>query len=184
METDVIVGVSDFGTISMLMGPSLILGALIWAGFGTTLAFKDTSMERTSRVAQLYGYTVCLVSLVTLLFTVPSLVDHLFQLDRPLYNTSGFPGFEPSLASFDAYKATYDRIGRMGERRDSTAVRPSEEDMRKQYEALRAARLEENEFQAKRQLVRECLLLALAGGLFFSHWRWLRHRSEDPIAAA
>ena len=54
-------------------------------------------MEHTSRIAQLYGYTVCLVSLVTILFTVPSMVDNLFGLRQPLYSTDQFPGFAPTL---------------------------------------------------------------------------------------
>jgi hypothetical protein len=62
-------------------------------------------------------------------------------------------------------------------------VRPSDEELRKQYEALRAARIEENRFQARRSLVRDLLLLVLAAGLFFGHWRWLRRRDEDLAAA-
>ena len=103
-------------------------------------------MERTSRIAQLYGYTVCLVSLVTILFTVPSMVDS----DRADTTTAG---------------------------------RPSDDELRKQYEALRTARIEENGFQARRSLGREFLLLVLAGGLFLGHWRWLGRRGEDPTAA-
>jgi hypothetical protein len=163
--------------------PGLGLAAIAWSILAVTLALRTDSMERASRIAQLYGYTVCLVSLITILFTVPSMVDNLFRLRQPLYGSDQFPGFTPTLASFDAYKATYDR-SRPGERGDSaTTVRPSDDELRKQYEALRAARIEENGFQARRSLVREFLLLMLAGGLFLGHWRWLRRRGDDPAAA-
>jgi hypothetical protein len=99
------------------------LAAIAWSILAVTLALRTDSMERASRIAQLYGYTVCLVSLVTILFTVPSMVDNLFQLGQPLYGSDQFPGFAPTLASFDAYKATYER-SRPGERGDSaTTVR-------------------------------------------------------------
>jgi hypothetical protein len=139
-------------------------------------------MEPSSRIAQLYGYTVCLVSLLTILFTVPSMVDNVFRLNRPLYSSNEFPSFEPTLASFEAYKATYGRAA--ANPGDTASARPSEDELRKQYEVLRSARIEENGFQARRELVREFLLLALAGGLFAGHWRWLRRRAEERSAAA
>ena len=168
-----------------LLAPGLGLAAIAWCILAVTLALRNDPMERTSRIAQLYGYTVCLVSVITILFTVPSIVDNLFQLRQPLYTTDRFPGFEPTLASFDAYKATYDRTRRSAQPPgDSTSsVRPSDDELRKQYEALRAARIDENGFQARRQLIREFLLLVLASGLFLGHWRWLRRRGDDPPAA-
>lgn len=69
------------------------------------------------------------------------------------------------------------------ERDSAVRPHPSDDELRKQYEALRAARIEENGFQARRSLVREFLLLVLAGGLFLGHWRWLRRRGDDPAAA-
>ena len=41
-------------------------------------------MDRANRVAQLYGYTVCLVAVVTLLFAFPSVINSLFRLSDPL----------------------------------------------------------------------------------------------------
>jgi hypothetical protein len=168
----------------LLLAPGLGLAAIAWSILAVTLALRNGPMERPSRIAQLYGYTMCLVSLITILFTVPSMVDNLFRLSQPLYTTDRFPGFEPTLASFDAYKATYERTRQSGQPGDSTrTARPTDDELRKQYTALRAARIEENGFQARRELVREFLLLVLAGGLFLGHWRWLRRRGEDPAAA-
>ena len=174
-----------FFPASWLLGPALGLGALAWTLLVVTFALRNDTMERTSRVAQLYGYTVCLVTVVTILFTVPSLVDNAFRLSRPLYSLDRFPNFEPSLASFDAYKATYERAARINLGGDKAAAPlPNDEDLRRQYEALRAARLEENRFQGQRELVKEVLLLGLAGALFVGHWRWLRRRGDDVAAAA
>ena len=179
------IGLGEWSPFASLLAPALLIGAIAWCVLAVTLALRNGTMERPSRVAQLYGYTVCLISLVTLLFTVPSLVDNLFQLNQPLYSADRFPEFggSPSLASFEAYKATYDRVRRqVGDTVQSAP--PSDDELRNHYEALRSARVEANRFQARRELVREVLLLAFAGGLFLGHWRWLRRRSEDLSSAA
>ena len=137
-------------------------------------------MERPSRVAQLYGYTVCLIALVTLLITVPNLIDTFFRLSDPLRAQSQYG--EPALSSFDAYKATYDRSQIPRDAQASPAPRPSDEELRRQYEALRADRIATNTFEGRRSLISQLLLLGLAVGLFYGHWRWLRRQTAEAVA--
>lgn len=166
-----------------LLWPGLILLTLAWGITAVTLALRNGAMERPSRVAQLYGYTVCLVALVTLLFTVPNLIENGFRLSDPLHAERGFG---PSLSSFDAYKATWERNRGFGPREADAAPRPapSDEELRRQYEALRADRIAANQFEARRGLVSQVLLLALAMELFVGHWRWLRRRAGEAETAA
>jgi hypothetical protein len=175
---------APFSVASFLVGPSLGLLFLVWAIVATTLALRSGPMER-SRVAQLYGYTVCLVSVVTILFTIPSLIDNVFRVRSPLQASRSFGGFDPALWSFDAYKATYERA-RSFPPRDEAPSRPppSDEELRRQYEALRADRIASNAHEGRRELVSDLLLLALAAALFVAHWRWLRRRGDETPAAA
>jgi hypothetical protein len=135
-------------------------------------------MQTPSRVAQLYGYAVCLIALIIVLFTVPSLIENLFHLRDPLQAENES---EPALSSFDAYKATYERSRSSFPREEAAAPRPvpSDAELRKAYEALRVDRIERNRFEARRSLISEVLLLVLAVGLFFGHWRWLRRLGRD-----
>ena len=133
-------------------------------------------MDRPSRVAQLYGYTVCPVALITILFTLPNLIETAFRLSNPLQADGQF---EPALSSFDAYKATYDRPPFQRESQSNTSGRLSDEELRRQYEALRAHRIETNTFEGRRSLVSRLLLLGLAAALFYGHWRWLRRQSAE-----
>jgi len=55
-------------------------------------------MSRDDRIAQIYGYAVCLVSVVTVLITVPGIVQNSFTLASPL---AAERAFERSLASFE-----------------------------------------------------------------------------------
>jgi hypothetical protein len=178
------IGAEPFSPLNLLIGPALWLLFLIWAIVATTFALRNGPMER-SRVAQLYGYTVCLVSVVTILFAIPNLIENLFRLSDPLQATRSFGGFEPALSSFDAYKATYERARSFGPR-DESAARPvpSDEELRRQYEGLRADRIASSQFEARRSLVSGLLLLVLAAALFTAHWRWLRRRVDEVPAAA
>src|SRR5918998_6409027 len=103
-----------------------MLLVLAWVVTATILALRNGAMERPSRVAQLYGYTVCLIALVTLLITVPNLIDTFFRLSDPLRAQSQYG--EPALSSLDAYKATYDRSQIPRDAQASPAPRPSDEE--------------------------------------------------------
>ncbi|HEU5358882.1 MAG TPA: hypothetical protein VFU45_07175, partial [Gemmatimonadales bacterium] len=61
-------------------------------------------MDKPNRIAQVYGYAVCLVAIVVALITIGSIVNSAFERANPLESGSTFG---PSLTSFDAYKATY-----------------------------------------------------------------------------
>jgi hypothetical protein len=175
---------SPLSWASFLLWPSLGLLFVLWGIIATTLALRNGPMER-SRVAQLYGYTVCLVSVVTILFTVPSLIDNLFRLRDPLRAGGSFGAFDPALTSFDAYKATYERAVGFGRREEAQArPAPTDEELRRQYDALRADRIASNTYEGRRALVSELMLLGLAVVLFVAHWRWLRRRHDELPAAA
>jgi hypothetical protein len=132
---------------------------------------------------------VCLVALITILITLPGIVDNLFMLSNPAQADSRL-GFGASLGSFEAYKASQRQGPAMAEAlagREMPGERPaSEEELRARYEALRADQIASNRFDARRSLVPHGLLLALALGLFATHWRWLRRQpdSTSGVAAA
>ncbi len=139
-------------------------------------------MEGSNRARQWYGYTVCLIALVIGILCFAGLLDNAFDLSHPLGADSSF---EPSLTSFDAYQATRGaRFGPMDQRTAPDTA--SEATLRARYEALRADRIVERTFQARKGIVKDVLLLVLALALFRWHWRWLRRGpdSESPLRAA
>jgi hypothetical protein len=142
-----------------------------------TIAAKEGHVDRANRVPQLYGYTVCLVALITMLITLPGVVDNLFTLSNPAQGDTRF-GFGASLGSFEAYRASQQQGGAVAEGAGSRPAReeppPSDAELRRRYDALRADQMASNLYDARRSLVRNGILLALALGLFVTHWRWLR----------
>lgn len=147
-------------------------------------------MDRPDRVAHLYGYTVCLVAVVTFLVSAHSLVRAGFALADPLRSEDREFGFEPSVSSFEAFRATYmfggaggavvvgRAAGRSAADSSARADTLSTADLRARYEALRADRVGRTRYQAAREAVTSGLLLVLALILFALHWRWLRERES------
>ncbi|MFN2529416.1 MAG: hypothetical protein ABR584_11955 [Candidatus Baltobacteraceae bacterium] len=175
--------------------PLAFVGSLAWISIAIALALKGNDMERSDRVAQLYGYSVCLIAVVVALISISSLIDNLFKLSNPLAER-GYPYSvgNASLHSFEAYKATADQSN------DGTATyqtshvagvpfppkllgsapaRASVSDaaLRARYEALRADRLDNVRYEATRSMTAAIVMLLIAAGLFVFHWRWLRTRS-------
>lgn len=141
-------------------------------------------MPVSSRIAQIYGYAVCLIAVVTLLFAGARFVDATFDRANPLQSTDYRYGpYDAALTSFEAFRATYPRGTELPMRPvPSTAGEPSPGDtlttaeLRQRYEALRTERTVRVEYGAMRSLVKNGFLILLAIGLFLSHWLWVRER--------
>ncbi|HSJ64385.1 MAG TPA: hypothetical protein VK922_10885 [Gemmatimonadaceae bacterium] len=127
-------------------------------------------MARSPRIAQWYGYTVCLVAVITFLISAQSVVNQAFTLGNPLRAASRYGS---ALTSFEAFEATQD----LSPRRmpgDTTTAPLSEADLRRRYEVLRSEQIDQSRFDAMRAIVASGLMMLLAIALFLWHWRWLR----------
>jgi hypothetical protein len=136
-------------------------------------------VARSPRIAQWYGYTVCLVAVVTFLLSARGVVDDLFTLSNPLRSSSRYG---TSLTSFEAYEATQEMTPRRVQA-DSIAP-PSEAELRRRYTALREDQIAQSRFDATRGIVASILMLLIATGLFIWHWRWLRALPTGDAADA
>lgn len=128
-------------------------------------------MAKPNRVRQWYGYTVCLVAVVTALLSLAGVVNNAFDLSSPLASDS----YGASLTSFEAYKSTRSVSASPSPATDAV----SDSVLHARYEALRADRIVQRTFRARKGLVTDIVLLLVAIGLFVAHWRWLR-RLPDP----
>ena len=145
-------------------------------------------MLRSSRVAQAYGYAVCLIAVITILIGVGNLTDAFIERSNPLMTDGRADG---SLTSFEAYRASAGmhrpmptRVNPDGSPAASDTLTTAE--LRARYEALRADQLARVAFRTTQRLVKHALLVAIAVGLFIMHWRWLRTRDADdhPVTPA
>ncbi len=161
--------------------PFILLG-LVWLIVASIFAFRGDEVDKPNRMAQLYGYTVCLIALVVSLISVSSILDAVFERANPLQSEMGFGA---ALTSFEAYKATHRREQTMLER--GAPARPdtaSDATLRQQYEALVKDRIATVHYRTTKSLTTSTIFFLIALGLFVFHWRWVRRLNGDRAAAA
>ncbi len=131
-------------------------------------------MEKPQRVgAQIYGYTVCIVAVITFLISVTGLVNAVIDLQDPIHARYTRQG-EPSLASFEIYKMDILRSLPQGEETTGASYIPDDDTLRSMYEAARNDKIQLVKHQANRTLIISGLLIIICIALFITHWRWMK----------
>ena len=128
-------------------------------------------MEK-SHQASAYGYVVCLIAVVTSLFTINSLVRNAFDYASPAMSREVSMEFG---ASLEGCRQRYaDRFARPRGPNEVASAMPPDSVMQKFCTEERQARIDSVRYNAMRSMVTSALLLLVAVGLFLVHWRWLR----------
>ena len=167
-----------FGGVTVVLVTLLLV---LWFVVATTAALKGAGVEQPNRMAQMYGYTVCLVSVVIAITTLSYIVDAAFDRAHPLQNE--YP-FGVSLISFEAYKATHARERMMmGPQNSNTPDTSSDSTLRLRYNALVDDRVAATSYRTTKTLVTNGILFVVALILFIVHWRWLARLSVTKWAA-
>jgi hypothetical protein len=138
-----------------------------------------------NRIAQTYGYAVCLITVIVMLIGIKQVIDAAFDLSDPIRAEGGGYGrMGGPLTSFEVYKVSVRRqiVMRQYSGPAGVAQPPadtlSDVEMRRLYDAEREAAIGNVHFRASRSLVGNLLLIVLAGILFTIHWRWLKKRTD------
>jgi hypothetical protein len=130
-------------------------------------------MEKTHRVAQIYGYLVCLVAVITFLISISQLVNSLIDLGDPIH-AGWTPESAPSLASYENYKMDILKsTSKTGEAATAAYV-PDEQTLHVMYQAARDNKIQLEKHRAVRSIIINGLLVVICVVLFTTHWMWMR----------
>jgi len=129
-------------------------------------------MEKRYRIAQVYGYIVCLVAVIAFLISLASLVGAVFTLSDPLH-ARGIDG-RLDLTSFEAYKMDILTSARADPQSSTPGYVPEDQTLRRMFEAAKADRLQSVKLQTYRSLAVNGLLILVCIALFTTHWIWVR----------
>lgn len=130
-----------------------------------------------NKAAQIYGYVVCVVAVITFIIAVASITTAIINMNAPLY--SGFQQ-ENSLASFENYK-----VDAMQNITKDAAYVPTDAELRTMYESALSDATAMRSHQIKRNLIVNSILLLVSLVLFFVHMKWMvRINRELPAAPA
>ena|SRR5438876_8273129 len=144
---------------------------LVYLGVGLRVLREDSM---GSKVAQFYGYSVCLVAVIAFLVSVGTLAGALVEWSDPLHASqyAGYP--QRSLASFETYKMDVLNPQYAGPQSSAPRYTPEDETLRGMFEAARADRIQGIRLQLRRALVSNGLIIVLSAALFAIHWGWLK----------
>jgi hypothetical protein len=135
-------------------------------------------MEKNNRIAQAYGYLVCLVTVITLLISISNLFNALINLQDPLHAETLQTG-SGNLASYEEYR--FEKIRNYQQSGDSLtkASVPDAKELRQMYDDQRNNHLQSVKLKNVRSLVAYGMLLLASVILFIVHWRWLRRMARS-----
>ena len=140
-------------------------------------------MDRiNSRIAQAYGYAVCLICVIVILVSANLVINAAFDYSNPSAATSY--GMTGPISSYEAWRIEFD--ARRYARPNGTSARDTsltEKDLHQLYESEKAERQNAARFRALRTLVSGIFLLVLASVMFLLHWRWIRRTNAEPVVS-
>ena len=126
-------------------------------------------MEKQHKIAHIYGYAVCLVTVITFLISITSLVNAIIDRGDPLHVGGFSRSGTPSLASFENYKMDV-----LKSPEKESAYVPDDQTLRGMYEASKADKIQSVQHRTRRSIIVDSILIALCAVLFSTHWRWMR----------
>lgn len=131
-------------------------------------------MEKSQRItAQIYGYAICLVAVLTFIFSTIALVNSIIDLGDPFH--SGFtPEGSPSLASFENYKMDVMRMTQKGDETVKAQFSPDEQTLKAMYESAKNDKIQSAKHQANKSIIISSIMILISFILFFTHWRWMK----------
>lgn len=139
-------------------------------------------MEKSQKIgAQIYGYTVCLVAVITFLLSVTAFVNAIIDLGDPIHAGWNAAG-APSLASFENYKMDVLRSLPKGEDAAKTSYIPDDQTLRGMYEAAKNDKILSVRHSSNRSMIISGLLIFICLVLFVTHWKWMQKNNRPEVA--
>jgi hypothetical protein len=143
-------------------------------------------MDRiNSRIAQVYGYAVCLICVLVILAATHAIIDSAFNYSNPIGSGGVYGRFGP-LTSYETYRTGMRQQVMMMRGPDGRALSSpdsglSDTELRKDFENEREQQISAVRFRALRSLASGIVFLVLASVMFLLHWRWIRRTNAEPV---
>lgn len=130
-------------------------------------------MEKQSKAPLIYGYAVCLVSVITIIICIAGLVNAVIDRGDPLHAERCYNNCI-SLASFENYK-----MDLLTSSDKEFLEIPEDETLRAMYEAAKEEKILGVKHRTTREIMVNGLLIVICSVLFFTHWRWMKKLSKE-----
>lgn len=138
-------------------------------------------MAKIHIVAQIYGYAVCLVTVLTFLFSVPSLLESSIDLTDIQHSKN----YNSNYSSFESYKVHVIKDMTTSyecdqEIKAKAAKLPDDQTLMRMYESEKDDSYKNAFHRTKRTLIEKVFFMLLSALLFIFHWKWVRKFTIAP----
>lgn len=116
-------------------------------------------------MAQVYGYIVCIISVITILISLTGLINSVIDSMDPLYTW----GDTNHLSSFENFK-----LNALNSGKADIAYAPDDETLRIMFEDAKNHKIKRVMHETRKSMIISSILILLSGFLFWLHWRWMR----------
>jgi hypothetical protein len=123
-------------------------------------------MGKTKNLTQIYGYLVCLVSIIVFLTCITSIINAVIDKTDPLYSTYD----SQQLATFEVYKLEQMKSFNTKDPEIKKEL-PSDAQLRNIYNDIRQEKINRVVFQSNKSIIVSSSLILLCIILFWTHWR-------------
>ena len=133
-------------------------------------------MEKPSKIPQIYGYTICVIAVITLLISLTLLIEAYIDKGAPLHASSY--RMNENLASFEVYRMNVLKQTKNEGESTSSNYMPNNAEIKAMYEAAINQKITTANHENKRTRIVNGFLVILCLLLFSTHWIWLRNLAK------
>lgn len=136
-------------------------------------------MIKQNRIAQIYGYLVCLTAVITVLISSSLIITAILDKSDPMHARERTMSGGQSLTTFEVYKM--DKLKSTQMAADSMHMQNRMDDamLRSMYQAERDDLIASVNHRTTRDAIVNSIVLVIAVLLFIFHWRWLRKMAKE-----
>lgn len=136
-------------------------------------------MNKQNSMAQIYGYIVCLVAVITFLICISNLITAVIDHGDPLH--AGFDNDKKSsLASFEIYKMDLLKSSaKDGE--GKAAYIPDDQTLHTMYDSAKAEKISDALHNSNRTIIVCTIVLIISIVIFMTHWMWMRKLAKIQV---
>lgn len=130
-------------------------------------------MGTFNKISPIYGYVVCLVSIIVILISMTAFINATFDYAQPAQSNS----YAYRFSSFETYKANNAVTVK-----SDVSIEPAkltDAELRSAFDTEKATQLEQVKFSALKSIITSGFMILLSLVLFVWHWRWLSHLPKE-----
>ncbi|MHB9035167.1 MAG: hypothetical protein ACYC64_00770 [Armatimonadota bacterium] len=136
-------------------------------------------MDKRHVVARIYGFLICLIALLTVIFSIQGVVEAIFNLtdaEQVAHSRScdaySYRGY--NMASYEAFKLDVIVAMASGQQKNQDQVKLDEKMLKNAYQDALTSGIHSIARQAKTELTGYGILIFVSAVVFVFHWKWLQ----------